>query len=137
MLAGGWVGGGVGGGAKKAATRAPESALLAHSRRTHSALRKRPWAAKAGSPCMGEAGSPCMGEAGSPLEQHMADRTDLMEGSTFTICIAFYMHWNNICITTLTHGRVDLQPLYRFIHALERHMRNKPDPMRGTIATEL
>ena len=54
-----------------------------------------------------------------------------MGGTIFNICIAFYMHWNGVWVTKLTPWADQYSAFVLFLHALERHMGNKTDPMGG------
>ncbi len=89
----------------------------------------------------------------------MGNRTDPQGGSIFNICTVFYTHWNDIWITTPTpwEGRYSTSVLFLYthwndiwvtqltpwgvrywtfvllLHALERHIGNKTDPMGGSI----
>ena len=63
----------------------------------------------------------------------MGKKTDPMGGPIFNFCIAFYTRWNDIWVTQLTPWGVRYWTFVLLLHALERHIGNKTDPMGGSI----
>ena len=71
------------------------------------------------------------------LARHRGNKTDHMGGSIFNMRIVFYTHWADIWVTKLTPWEGRYSTFVLFLHALERHMDNKNDPVGGPAMLHL